>query len=324
MSAPAGGAPRSSSPGDAFVDLTVDHGARRWTGVRAAPGRLLPERRRRARPARGADRAAGPGVRRRVRRGWCVGTSPARPWSTRSWSRAPTRPGSGSPTSSVASPRYSFYNAGTADRGLRPEHLAGLALPAGRRAARRLGRPRVRAAGRHADRAGPRGVRPAADHARPERASLGHRRPRSLPRTAGRTGSALSDVVKVSDEDLAWLHPGEPVETVARRWLASGRRRWCWSPPGAAGAWATTASSTMRVPSPGPWRSSTRSGPGTRSWRRRSRSCGGPGAWTRTGVASLEAGDLEALLTFAVRVAADTCTRSGAEPPRWSVAAGVR
>ncbi|NJP47295.1 carbohydrate kinase family protein [Actinacidiphila epipremni] len=33
---------------------------------------------------------------------------------------------------------------------------------------------------------------------------------------------ALSDVVKASDEDLAWLHPGEAPGEVARRWLALG------------------------------------------------------------------------------------------------------
>ncbi|MFE3110693.1 carbohydrate kinase [Kitasatospora indigofera] len=33
---------------------------------------------------------------------------------------------------------------------------------------------------------------------------------------------ALSDLVKASDEDLAWLYPGEPVERVAARWLAAG------------------------------------------------------------------------------------------------------
>lgn len=32
----------------------------------------------------------------------------------------------------------------------------------------------------------------------------------------------LSDVVKASDEDLAWLYPGEDPERVAERWLASG------------------------------------------------------------------------------------------------------
>jgi len=33
---------------------------------------------------------------------------------------------------------------------------------------------------------------------------------------------SLSDVVKVSDEDLAWYYPGEAPEDVARRWAASG------------------------------------------------------------------------------------------------------
>ncbi|MFE3499279.1 carbohydrate kinase [Kitasatospora sp. NPDC059160] len=33
---------------------------------------------------------------------------------------------------------------------------------------------------------------------------------------------ALSGLVKASDEDLAWLYPGEPVEAVAERWLALG------------------------------------------------------------------------------------------------------
>ena len=32
----------------------------------------------------------------------------------------------------------------------------------------------------------------------------------------------LSDLVKVSDEDLAWLYPDEPVEQIMRRWIASG------------------------------------------------------------------------------------------------------
>lgn len=33
---------------------------------------------------------------------------------------------------------------------------------------------------------------------------------------------ALSDVIKASDEDVAWLYPDEPVEQVMRRWLAAG------------------------------------------------------------------------------------------------------
>src|SRR5207253_4735209 len=33
---------------------------------------------------------------------------------------------------------------------------------------------------------------------------------------------ALSDVVKVSDEDLRWLYPDRPDERVAQRWLGLG------------------------------------------------------------------------------------------------------
>lgn len=33
---------------------------------------------------------------------------------------------------------------------------------------------------------------------------------------------ALSDVVKASDEDAAWLYPGRPIEQVAAHWLALG------------------------------------------------------------------------------------------------------
>lgn len=33
---------------------------------------------------------------------------------------------------------------------------------------------------------------------------------------------ALSDVVKASDEDLAWLYPGVPVEDIMRRWVTMG------------------------------------------------------------------------------------------------------
>ena len=33
---------------------------------------------------------------------------------------------------------------------------------------------------------------------------------------------ALADVVKVSDEDIAWLRPGEPLEDVLAEWAAMG------------------------------------------------------------------------------------------------------
>ena len=41
-----------------------------------------------------------------------------------------------------------------------------------------------------------------------------------LDRVGGLVG--LADLVKASDEDLAWLFPGEPVESVVQRWLETG------------------------------------------------------------------------------------------------------
>ena len=211
---------------------------------------------------------------------------------------------------------YSFYNAGTADRGLLPEHLAGLALPPG--AALHIGsvalayEPQagtltglVRAeSGRRLITLDP-NVRP----------MVIKDRDHYLEQLSGWV--SLSAVIKVSDEDLAWLHPGVAPETVARRWLASGAALVLVT-SGATGAWATTAAYEARVASPVVEVVDT-VGAGdafmaatlAHLWR--------AGRLHRPGVASLQAADLEALLTLAVRVAADTCTRSGAEPPRWSL-----
>ena len=34
--------------------------------------------------------------------------------------------------------------------------------------------------------------------------------------------AAISSVIKVSDDDLAWLFPGQPFEEIAKRWVADG------------------------------------------------------------------------------------------------------
>ena len=211
---------------------------------------------------------------------------------------------------------YSFYNAGTADRGLRPEHLDGLALPPG--AALHVGsvalayEPQagtltglLRAeSGRRLITLDP-NVRPSViadpDHYRAQLAGW----------------VALCDVVKVSDEDLAWLHPDELPEEVATRWLGAGAALVLVT-SGAAGAWATTASAEARVASPTVEVVDT-VGAGDAFMSATLACLWATGRLTRTGVESLGADDLGRLLTVAVRVAADTCTRSGAEPPRWSV-----
>lgn len=77
---------------------------------------------------------------------------------------------------------------------------------------------------------------------------------------------ALADVVKVSDDDLAWLVPGvDPVE-VARDWLARGPAIVVVTLGGDGAVAATSAgSSEWRLPG---HRSSTPWGRATRSWGR--------------------------------------------------------
>lgn len=210
---------------------------------------------------------------------------------------------------------YRFYNEGTADRGLRPEHLRGVTLPEG--AALHLGsvalayEPQAGTltglleaeAGRRLVSLDP-NVRP----------SVIADRDRYLERLAGWV--CLSDVVKVSDEDLAWLHPGEPVEDVARRWLDAGAGLVLVT-SGAAGAWAVTTSAEARLPTPTVTVVDT-VGAGDAFMAATLAFLWRTGRLDAQRVRDLEADDLHALLDLAVRVAADTCTRAGAEPPRWS------
>lgn len=55
------------------------------------------------------------------------------------------------------------------------------------------------------------------------------------------------DVVKASDEDIAWLYPGEAIEVVAQRWLSSAPELVVIT-LGAGGALAVSRSDTVRVP----------------------------------------------------------------------------
>jgi fructokinase len=58
---------------------------------------------------------------------------------------------------------------------------------------------------------------------------------------------ALSDLVKASDEDLAWLYPGEPEQSAAARWLALGPAAVLVT-RGGAGATGLTRAGTTAVP----------------------------------------------------------------------------
>ena len=60
---------------------------------------------------------------------------------------------------------------------------------------------------------------------------------------------AASDLVKASDEDLAWLYPGEPHGEVARRWLGLGPAA-VFVTLGAEGAYAVTAAGRVSAAPP--------------------------------------------------------------------------
>ena len=128
---------------------------------------------------------------------------------------------------------------------------------------------------------------------------------------------SLADVVKVSDEDIAWLAPGSDPVAVARHWLALGPALVIVT-FGGEGAVAVTAAGEQRVAAPrvdvvdtvgagdsfmgalidGLW------------------DAGLLGAGRREALWAIDAGTLASLLERCVAVAAITVSRAGANPPR--------
>ncbi|UKA54608.1 carbohydrate kinase [Arthrobacter sp. FW305-BF8] len=130
----------------------------------------------------------------------------------------------------------------------------------------------------------------------------------------------LSDIVKASDEDLAWLYPGvDPLES-ARRWLQLGGAE---GPAmvvvtrGAAGPWGIAAAGEAEFAAPrvevadtvgagDSFMAALLSGVVDR---------GLAGAQNRADLRALPAAGLTALLAHASRAAAVTVSRAGANPP---------
>ncbi|WP_395400704.1 carbohydrate kinase [Arthrobacter sp. UC242_113] len=130
----------------------------------------------------------------------------------------------------------------------------------------------------------------------------------------------LADIVKASDEDLAWLYPGaDPLES-ARRWLQLGGSE---GPAmvvvtrGAAGPWGITAAGEAEFAAPrvevadtvgagDSFMAALLSGVVDR---------GLAGAQNRADLRALPAEGLTALLAHASRAAAVTVSRAGANPP---------
>ncbi|MDP9397277.1 MAG: carbohydrate kinase [Actinomycetota bacterium] len=127
---------------------------------------------------------------------------------------------------------------------------------------------------------------------------------------------ALSDVVKASEEDLGWLHPGEAYEEVARRWLALGPALVVVT-RGGDGAYARTQGYELRRPAvPVEVVDTVGAGDAFTAGlldalvRTRRVGAGGSGRLTQ-----LPADELDAALAAAITVSALTCSRAGADPP---------
>ena len=135
---------------------------------------------------------------------------------------------------------------------------------------------------------------------------------------------ALADVVKVSDEDIAWLAPGEDPVEVAAAWQRTGPGIVVVT-RGGEGAVAVTGSGRVDVAAP-PVDVVDTVGAGDSFMAALLDHLGGAGllgAGRRAAIAAMPAEQVEAMLRHAVRVAAITCSRAGANPPtRAELAAG--
>ena len=121
---------------------------------------------------------------------------------------------------------------------------------------------------------------------------------------------ALGDLVKASDEDLAWLYPGEDPHAVAARWLALGPAVVLVT-RGADGSLALTRDHTVAVGAP-PVDVVDTVGAGDSFMSAVLDALAGQDRGT---LGELSAEDLKGLLARAGTAAAVTVSRAGAQPP---------
>ncbi len=149
--------------------------------------------------------------------------------------------------------------------------------------------------------------------------------PNARPALMGGHGAALerierivraADVVKVSDEDLAWLTPGQDPLQVIEAWRASGPALVVLT-RGGEGAVAVLESGVVEVPAPKITVADT-VGAGDALMAGLLDGLDRAGLLTPATIGELRtrsAAELGPLLAHAVKVAAYTCTQPGAQPP---------
>jgi len=121
-----------------------------------------------------------------------------------------------------------------------------------------------------------------------------------------------ADIVKVSEEDLAFLCPGEPMSTVAHGWLGGGPSLVVVT-RGAKGVYAL-ASESIELPAP-PVDVVDTVGAGDAFMAGLLAALERAGRLDRDGLRALRSDELTPILAYAQRVAAATCERVGADPP---------
>lgn len=124
---------------------------------------------------------------------------------------------------------------------------------------------------------------------------------------------AMADIVKLSDEDLAWFGEGRNSEDIARQWIANGASVVVVT-AGAKGAVAYTARDRIEVASK-PVEVADTVGAGDTFNAGLLAAFHEAGLLTKETIRSLSADDVRAALDLAARTAAVTVSRAGANPP---------
>lgn len=136
---------------------------------------------------------------------------------------------------------------------------------------------------------------------------------------------AVADVIKVSDEDIAWLTGGRDLDEVIREWLSMGPALIIVT-RGKQGALAVTSNGVRRTSTPGDVKVVDTVGAGDSfmggiidaMW-----SLGLVGAMSRPALRELDAAKVDAILERASAISDITVSRAGANPPWLSEIAGI-
>lgn len=135
---------------------------------------------------------------------------------------------------------------------------------------------------------------------------------------------ALSDIVKTSDEDLAWLYPETELTDVMNAWLALGAGLVIVTRGGQGSLAATASAQVSEEAAPANVVDTVGAGDSFMAALLAGlRWCGVLGAHDRSRFAALDHLTLQQLVAFAATAAAITCSRAGANPPSLSEVAAV-